>query len=119
MTPDLWTYRASLVRVVDGDTVIMRLDMGFRVSCEQSLRLVGVNAPELFSGTNRVAGALAKADCEKWLWEHQHQDVQWPYIVRTEKDRTTFGRYLGYVYDLNGKSLNDYLIAQPWQESNA
>lgn len=117
MTPDLWTYRASLVRVVDGDTVVMRLDLGFRTSCEQSLRLVGVNAPELFSGTNREVGATAKADCERWLWEHQHQDIVWPYVVQTVKDRQTFGRYLGTVYDLDGDCLNEWLISRPWQEA--
>jgi len=117
MTPDLYTYRANLVRVIDGDSVVMRLSLGFHVSCVQSLRLVGVNAPELFSGTNRAVGAAAKADCRRWFWEHQHQDDPWPYIVRTEKDRQTFGRFLGSVYDLSGNSLNEHLIAQPWQEA--
>ena len=116
MTPvDLWTYRASLVRVVDGDTAVMRLDLGFRTSCEQSLRLIGVNAPELFSGTNREMGAQARTDCGEWLWERE--TGSWPFIVRTEKDRQTFGRFLGTVYDLEGASLNAYLAAQPWQEA--
>lgn len=119
MVIDLYTYRANLVRVIDGDTIVMRLDLGFYISAEHSLRLVGVNAPELFSGTNRVRGAEAKADCEKWLWEHQHQDIKWPYLVRTEKDKQTFSRYLGTVYDNVGECLNEYLISRSWQETTA
>lgn len=111
-----YEFRADLIRIIDGDTVVMRCDVGFRLTAEHSFRLVGVNAPELFAGTNRTAGAVAKADCQKWLWEHQHQDVAWPYVVRTVKDKQTFGRYLATVYDLEGRCLNDHLMGLPWQE---
>lgn len=117
MTPDLWTYRAAPVRVIDGDTALMRLDLGFNVGCTQSLRLVGVHAPELFSGRNRAMGEQAKADCIAWFdAASRGQPGPWPFIVVTEKDKQTFGRFLGVVYDLEGQSLNDWLRARPWQE---
>jgi len=116
MTPDLWTYRASLISVTDGDTIRVRLDLGFHVSCVQSLRLVGVFAPELFSGTNRVMGAKAKQDCADWFADTD-DGSEWPWIVQTLKDRTTFGRFLGTIYTPSGDSLNEFLMSRPWQEA--
>ncbi len=117
MTPDLWTYRAALVRIIDGDTAVFRLDMGFRVSCEQSLRLIGVNAPELFTGTDREVGAQAKQDCADWLSSKMGYGIDWPFIVTTQKDRQTFGRFLGTIYALDGTSLNDHLASMSWQQT--
>jgi endonuclease YncB( thermonuclease family) len=39
-------YPAEIVRVIDGDTVILRVDVGFRSRYEDSFRLMGCNAPE-------------------------------------------------------------------------
>lgn len=113
-----WLYRASYVRVVDGDNVVLRIDEGFRNETVQSIRLVGVNAPELFSGTNREQGAVAKAECMEWLFGHIDIRVTWPLVVETLKDKQTLGRYLGTIYDLEGNSLNEYLISRPWQEDS-
>ena len=41
-----YQYRAKVVRVVDGDTVILSVDLGFRVQHEISVRLARINAPE-------------------------------------------------------------------------
>jgi micrococcal nuclease len=40
-------YPATVVRVVDGDTVQVRLDLGFSIGFTASCRLYGINAPEL------------------------------------------------------------------------
>ena len=45
----LYTYRAKLNRVVDGDTLWMIIDCGFNTHVRQKLRLRGINAPELKS----------------------------------------------------------------------
>jgi micrococcal nuclease len=42
-----FTYPARVVRVVDGDTVVLDVDLGFHVWLrDQSFRLLGVNARE-------------------------------------------------------------------------
>lgn len=78
-----WVYQlVSVVRVVDGDTVILRLegdfvydlDFGFHIrdqirlrkSTEQSFRLLGINAPEL-SGESRAKGLAAKDELTRLL----------------------------------------------------
>ena len=44
MTPRI--YPAIIVRVIDGDTLVARADLGFRTFFEDSFRLVRCNAPE-------------------------------------------------------------------------
>lgn len=41
-----WRYPARLGRVIDGDTVVLHLDMGMAISRSGSYRLYGINAPE-------------------------------------------------------------------------
>lgn len=43
----LFTYKALVERVVDGDTVWVNIDCGFGIWCRQKLRLRGIDAPEL------------------------------------------------------------------------
>jgi micrococcal nuclease len=43
----MYNYKATLNRVVDGDTVNLTIDLGFRLSYTANCRLAGINAPEL------------------------------------------------------------------------
>lgn len=56
MTPR--KYPATVVRVVDGDTVVLRVDLGFRASYEDTFRLMGCNAPE---GKNNASATYLRA----------------------------------------------------------
>ena len=42
----LYHYKAKLVRVIDGDTVDVMIDLGFDVWIKKRLRLYGIDAPE-------------------------------------------------------------------------
>ena len=50
------TYLARVRRVVDGDTLVVTVDLGFAVEVGQTLRLRGIDAPEL----SRQAGERAR-----------------------------------------------------------
>jgi micrococcal nuclease len=43
----MYTYKAKVGRVIDGDTVVLEIDLGFNIFHVMSCRLLGVNAPEL------------------------------------------------------------------------
>jgi endonuclease YncB( thermonuclease family) len=43
---DPYYYRASLLRVVDGDTIDVDLDLGFNLRARHRLRLLDVDTPE-------------------------------------------------------------------------
>lgn len=45
----MYTYNAKVVRVVDGDTVVLDIDLGFTIHWKSSCRLYGINTPELNS----------------------------------------------------------------------
>lgn len=49
MTNNLYTYKATVNRVIDGDTVELTIDLGFTVKWKSTCRLYGINAPELKS----------------------------------------------------------------------
>jgi len=42
----MFEYMVTLVRVVDGDTIEVDLDLGFHVTLRQRCRLYGLNTPE-------------------------------------------------------------------------
>lgn len=82
----MYTYKAKLVRVVDGDTVYLEVDCGFYLKFTHSFRLIGINAPEL----KEAAGPAAKA----WLLnELSCKDL----TVNTFK-ADSFGRWLCEIY---------------------
>ena len=45
----MYTYNAKVIRVIDGDTVELDIDLGFTIHWKSSCRLYGVNTPELKS----------------------------------------------------------------------
>ena len=42
----MYTYKAKLDRVVDGDTVDAHIDLGFDISVHKRIRLAGIDSPE-------------------------------------------------------------------------
>ena len=42
----MYTYSAKLIRVIDGDTVDLEIDLGFDISIRQRLKLYGVDTPD-------------------------------------------------------------------------
>lgn len=55
-----YLYNAALVRVIDGDTVVLSIDLGFKIAFQLNARLYGINAPEVH-GATKAAGDAATA----------------------------------------------------------
>lgn len=105
----MYTYNAIIVRVVDGDTVIADIDLGFNIwQRKQSIRLSGINAPEL-KGSTLEAGKESKKFLENMVLSKR-------VILRTEKDRKEkYGRLLGNIQieeDKNMIEINRKMIAE-------
>ena len=58
----MYEYQAEVIRVIDGDTIVLRIDLGFKLSWKVSCRLHGIDCPELRSksASERVAAKAAK-----------------------------------------------------------
>jgi micrococcal nuclease len=90
--------RDEVVRVVDGDTVVLR-------SAGKS-RLIGVDTPEVFGDQEcfgREASAFAKRLLRPGLQIRVERDVE-------ERDR--YGRTLIYLRLPDGRSFNELLVAE-------
>ena len=97
----MYHYRAKLIRVIDGDTVVLEIDVGFHMTTKQHIRLLGIDAPEK-RGESKEAGMLAKEHLIKLL---EGIDIL---IVYTEKS-DSFGRWLGTLYT-EGHDINQAMI---------
>jgi micrococcal nuclease len=84
----LYHYKATVIRVVDGDTVWLRIDRGFREFFETSCRLYGINAPELSTGASGQ-------DAKGWLTERLTGKTL--YIESNKLDK--YGRPLVTLYE--------------------
>lgn len=49
MTNNLYTYEATVLRTVDGDTAELNIDLGFTIFWKSTCRFYGINTPELKS----------------------------------------------------------------------
>ena len=89
MDSQLYNYRANLVRVIDGDTIVVKLDLGLKFHIDNfKIRLARINAPEM----NTDEGKVAKQVICDMLNEKE-------IIVETLSDKTDkYGRYLGEIY---------------------
>lgn len=105
---DTWQFPAALDRVVDGDTVDMTVDLGFRCSREIRLRLFGIDTAEIYGATegseefNR--GQMHKAFVTGWFRVHTTAD-DWPFQAYTLKQTGKYGRYLADIVTQDGDSL--------------
>ena len=98
----MWDKRAKLLRVKDGDTVVVVLDQGFGDSKEVDIRLLGVWAPE----SNQTGGKETKEFVEGWF--AKLPSIEWNFVVTTvrmktvDKEQKTFDRYVGFVTSQDG-----------------
>ena len=97
----MYEYAARLVKVVDGDTVDLDVDLGFSIHVKQRIRLLGINCQE--HGT--IAGDDATAYTKAWF-EQYGPDL----VLRTVRDRDDkYGRMLGRIV-AKTRILNDDLV---------
>lgn len=100
----LWGYRAKLVRIIDGDTIVVDRDKGFRDwALAEHIRLADINAPEP-KGESREAG-LAATEHLRQLLEQRTSD--WIYLRTKKARRGKYGRFVARVYVYTDDGLLD------------
>lgn len=102
----MYDYRVvEVLRVVDGDTLDLRLDLGFHLTTALRFRLLGVDTPE--------RGQPGWAEAAEWVrrWLDDRRDQQQEVRVITHK-ADSFGRWLATVYTPTlGGTMNLSLVA--------
>lgn len=106
----MYEYRVKKVlKIVDGDTIDVDLDLGFDISFTQRVRLAGIDTPE-----SRTADKYEKALGLEVKDKLKHAiEAAKTVVIRTEKPDSTekYGRILGWIFlDENPVSINQTLI---------
>ena len=100
----MYTYKATVVRVVDGDTLYVDVDLGFYLRQVMNLRLKGINTPEI-RGPERPEGLKAKEFVEQAL-------AQCPAVVVKTDKIGKYGRYIADVWYLPGSDDPAAILSQ-------
>ncbi len=109
MFDNLYYYKVRVVRVYDGDTIHVDIDLGLSTWIKkEKLRLARINAPEI-RGSQRPAGLAARDFLRNLILDKE-------VIVQTIKDRKgKYGRYLAEIWlqTENGwENVNDRMLAE-------
>jgi len=88
----MYEYRAKVVKVYDGDTITVDIDLGFGIWVKgQSIRLLGIDTPEI-RGEERPDGLIARDKLREWIMDKE-------ILLVTKKDsKGKYGRWLGEIY---------------------
>lgn len=103
-----FTYAARLNRIIDADTLVLDVDLGFHVWITVHVRVRGVDAPELHTD----AGDAAKAAVVKFF------ESQPAIVVATYRDVRSFERWVADVY-LNGDLFATWLKTHGFEKKGA
>jgi endonuclease YncB( thermonuclease family) len=112
----MYEYNANLVKVTDGDTIVVDIDFGFNLRQKKILRLADVDAEELRSSDpeKRIMALAAKRFVQEIL-EDKRITIK-TLKTKSGRERETFGRIVATVYftDNEGKGncLNNLLVSE-------
>jgi micrococcal nuclease len=107
----MYEYKVKQVlKVLDGDTIDVEIDLGFDISITKRVRLAGIDTPEsrTTDKMEKTFGLESKAKLKQLL------DAAKLVVIKTEKPDSTekFGRVLGWLHiDSSELSVNETLIA--------
>jgi micrococcal nuclease len=102
----MYTYTASVLKVIDGDTIEVDFDLGFGVWLRnQRIRLDGIDTPESRTADKeeKVRGLISKEKLKEILGK----DIR----ITTKIDpNEKYGRILGVLVNDKGVNVNQWLI---------
>jgi micrococcal nuclease len=96
-----YRYRATVRRVLDGDTYLLDVDLGFRIFVALNIRVHRYDAPEMFT----PEGHAAKMRAEGLLQEAKQ------IVIESYKDARSFERWVADVY-IDGVPIGERLSAE-------
>jgi len=110
----MYTYRAKVTRVVDGDTFHAEVDLGFKLTMKQTFRLAEIDTPETFrpkSEAERAHGQQAK--------EFVKRAIEGKIVTVKTKKTGKYGRYIAYVTYGGGLSLLQELMDKGFEKKES
>jgi len=115
----MYEYRCKVLKVIDGDTVDVDIDLGFGiVLTDERVRIMGIDTPESRTSdkVEDVFGEAAKARVKELLHADDHAILKTEVNKDGEDMKGKFGRVLGdfWVEEYEGQKrlLTDILIEE-------
>ena len=100
----MYEYKCKVLRVVDGDTVDIDIDLGFGIWMhKERVRMMGIDTPE--SRTRDLAEKKLGLQAKELLKELTKDG-----FVLESQGRGKYGRILGVLWDKQDNSINEKLI---------
>ena len=106
----MYQYKCKIIKVLDGDTVDIDLDLGFNIIlANQRVRMAGVDTPESRTSIaeEKVRGQLSKKKLAEKLPIGSWQIIE---TQKSDNNDDKFGRILGIFILEDGTRVNDWLI---------
>ena len=105
----MYTYEITKVRrVIDGDTIEVTVDLGFRIFHNITVRLLGINAPEARTKDleEKAKGLEAKDFLRIYMDDNKNS-----FMTVDSRKLDSFGRSLGDVF-VDGENLSDLMLRE-------
>lgn len=92
----MYEYKCTVDRIIDGDTIDVWIDLGFKIKIHKRIRLFGINAPETRTkDLDEKERGMAAKNYLISIIDHVDGEV----IIQTKKDDTgKYGRILGTLF---------------------
>jgi len=92
----LHVYKAIVEKVVDGDTLLVRIDLGFEVWVNQRTRFRGINTAEIIRNGVPAGDVPDRAEQAKQFVEEKLKGVEFVVIKTYKTDM--YGRYVSDIF---------------------
>lgn len=104
---DNWKYRAQLIEVVDGDTMDLRLDLGFKTYKRIRVRLQDVDTAEIYGsekGSNEYELGMEQTRFVEDALDVD-SDEEWPLRFVSTGEDGKYGRWIGDIQITEDETL--------------
>jgi micrococcal nuclease len=108
----MFEYRADILKIVDGDTVDVDIDLGFGIWLRnERVRIMGIDTPEsrTLDKTEKIFGLAAKDRLKHLLGKTAILKTE---VINGEDAKGKFGRILGDFFVQGGRRCGDILIEE-------
>ena len=111
----MYEYRCKVIKVIDGDTVDVDIDLGFDIMLrDERVRIMGIDTPESRTRdkVEKKFGLASKARLKELIGGKSGPILKTQINKKGEDMRGKFGRILGDFVTEDGRMVTDILVEE-------
>jgi len=109
---ELYYYKATVDRVVDGDTIDASVDVGFGITVTQRFRIEGFDAPETYRPRNEAEKQHGERATERAVELLMNKNI----IIKSSKVPGIYGRYAAEIILEDGRNFTEVMIREGYEK---